>query len=192
MDPSRRHPHRHRAAHHRGRLRYGPLPGACPGRNRVTDAPDTAYGAMVPTTPRPAEPRSSEPPTAPEAHAEERLEGGNTTTVVRVADTVRRSVGPWTPAVHALLEHLHAVGFDGAPRVLGIDDLDREVLAYVDGEVGTLTPDRPLSPWFRGPDACRAIGRWISEFPATRHSASIRPTASPCGRTSTLEPVPSR
>lgn len=31
------------------------------------------------------------------------LDGGNVTTVVRVGDTVRRTAGPWTPAVHALL-----------------------------------------------------------------------------------------
>src|SRR5437879_2964164 len=54
---------------------------------------------------------------------EERLPGGNLSPrVVRVGATMRRPVGPWTPAVHALLNHLHAVGFDGAPRVLGLDD----------------------------------------------------------------------
>ena len=56
--------------------------------------------------------------------------------VVRVGDTVRRRTGPWTPAVHALLEHLAAVGFDGSPRLLGIDDEGREVLSYVDGVDG--------------------------------------------------------
>jgi len=35
--------------------------------------------------------------------------------VVRVGDTVRRPVGSWTPAVHALLNHLHRAGFRGAP-----------------------------------------------------------------------------
>ena len=42
--------------------------------------------------------------------------------VVRVGDTVRRPQGPWSPAVHALLRHFEAVGFDGAPRFLGIDE----------------------------------------------------------------------
>ncbi|MFC8849589.1 MULTISPECIES: hypothetical protein [unclassified Micromonospora] len=37
------------------------------------------------------------------------------------ADTVRRTPGPWTPSVHALLRHLEAVGFDGAPRARGFD-----------------------------------------------------------------------
>ncbi|TDC66325.1 aminoglycoside phosphotransferase family protein [Micromonospora sp. KC207] len=64
------------------------------------------------------------------------LTGGNVTAgVVRVGDTVRRRVGPWTPAVHALLEHLWSVGFRGAPRPLGIDEEGREVLTYAAGEV---------------------------------------------------------
>jgi hypothetical protein len=48
---------------------------------------------------------------------------------------VRRSTGPWTPAVHALLRHLKTTSFDGAPRVLGIDAQRREVLTYVPGHV---------------------------------------------------------
>jgi hypothetical protein len=51
------------------------------------------------------------------------------TEVERVGDTIRRGTGPWTPAVHALLRHLEAVGFDAAPRVLGFDEQGREVLA---------------------------------------------------------------
>ena len=54
---------------------------------------------------------------------EEPLRGGNVSAgVVRVGDTVRRPAGPHTPAVHALLAHLHGVGFRHAPRPLGIDD----------------------------------------------------------------------
>ncbi|MER5356474.1 aminoglycoside phosphotransferase family protein [Kitasatospora sp. NPDC002551] len=67
---------------------------------------------------------------------EERLTGGNATAgVVRVGDTVRRPAGPWTPAVHALLTHLHGVGFRAAPRPLGIDEQGREVLSFVPGRV---------------------------------------------------------
>lgn len=62
------------------------------------------------------------------------LRGGGIQPVVRLGRTVRRPVGPWTPAVHALLRHLEDVGFDGAPRVLGIDDAGREVLTYIEGE----------------------------------------------------------
>lgn len=56
--------------------------------------------------------------------------------VVRIGDTVRRPVQPWTPTVHALLRHLAMVGFDHAPRPLGIDDEGREVLTYIEGASG--------------------------------------------------------
>ena len=65
---------------------------------------------------------------------EERLEGGNVGGAVRVGDTVRRSAGPWTPAVHALLAHLEGTGFTGAPRPLGFDEQGREVLTFLEGE----------------------------------------------------------
>ncbi len=45
--------------------------------------------------------------------------------VVRIGDTVRRPVQPWTPAVHALLRHLETVAFTAAPRVLGFDEEGR-------------------------------------------------------------------
>ncbi|MFI7706517.1 aminoglycoside phosphotransferase family protein [Nonomuraea sp. NPDC049480] len=56
--------------------------------------------------------------------------------VVRVGDTVRRPVSASTPAVHALLRHLEAAGFAGAPRVVGVDELGREVLTYLPGATG--------------------------------------------------------
>jgi len=59
--------------------------------------------------------------------------------VVRIGDTTRRPVGPWTPAVHALLRYLEDVGFDGAPRVLGFDEAGREVLTYL--------PSDPTPAW---------------------------------------------
>src|SRR5215203_534988 len=75
---------------------------------------------------------------------------GTLSTLTKVGNTVRRSTGPWTPAVHALLRHLERAGFDGAPRVLGVDDRGREVLTYIPGEVPrTASPevatDRALS-----------------------------------------------
>ena len=56
--------------------------------------------------------------------------------VVRVGDTVRRQVGPHTPAVHALLRHFEQVGFEGAPRVVGIDERGREILLVRRGRGG--------------------------------------------------------
>ena len=61
--------------------------------------------------------------------------GRETPGVVRVGDTVRRPSGPNAPFVHALLRHLEAVGFSGAPRILGVDDRGREILTYLPGAV---------------------------------------------------------
>lgn len=52
---------------------------------------------------------------------------------IRIGRTVRRPTGPWTPAVHALLDHLAAEGLGGVPRVEGVDEEGREVLSYVEG-----------------------------------------------------------
>jgi hypothetical protein len=62
------------------------------------------------------------------------LRGGTLTPVVRAGDTVRRSTGFWSPAVHQLLRHLREAGFPGAPRFLGTDDQGREMLSFIDGE----------------------------------------------------------
>jgi Phosphotransferase enzyme family len=65
---------------------------------------------------------------------QQELLAGNVGGAVRIGDTVRRSTGPWTPAVHALLDHL-VTRVPGIPRVLGFDDLGREVLDYLPGRV---------------------------------------------------------
>jgi hypothetical protein len=75
-----------------------------------------------------------------------RLPGGNVAPVYRIGDTVRRVTGPWTPAVHALLRHLERAGFDGAPRVIGVDDEGREILSYIEGFV-PYAPDIPSEIW---------------------------------------------
>ena len=91
-----------------------------------------AQATFTPKVPAPFGPYvSAEPQTA-----EIPLLGGDVTEgVVRVGRTVRRPVRPHTPAVHALLRHLEGAGFDGAPRVLGIDAKNREVLTYLPGVV---------------------------------------------------------
>jgi hypothetical protein len=59
---------------------------------------------------------------------------GNVGGAVRVGDTVRRATGPWTEAVHALLDYL-STRVPGVPKVLGYDEHGREVLSYLDGRV---------------------------------------------------------
>lgn len=63
------------------------------------------------------------------------LHGGTHGPVVRVGDTVRRASRPSAAAIHALLRHLEAVGFDGAPRAIGFDTQGREVLSFIPGQV---------------------------------------------------------
>jgi hypothetical protein len=73
------------------------------------------------------------------------LSGGRVSgRVVRVGDIVYRPVGPWTPTVHAYLEHLEERGFGGAPRALGFDEQGREMLTFVEGVVAS------SSSWTRG------------------------------------------
>jgi hypothetical protein len=62
---------------------------------------------------------------------------GGPSRAARSGATVRRSAGPWTGTVHALLRHLEDVGFAGAPRVVG-DGFDAEgnsVLTFIEGDI---------------------------------------------------------
>ena len=63
------------------------------------------------------------------------LPGGtaNRGLVIRVGDTVLRPARRAWRATHALLAHLAAVGFDGAPRVLAAGAAT-EMLTYIDGQ----------------------------------------------------------
>lgn len=88
---------------------------------------------------------------------EEPLAGGMdpASRVVRVGDTVRRA--PGSTAVRALLRHLEDVGFDGAPRHLGLDEQGREVLSFVEGDV----PLPPYPPWALTDLALEDLGRLL-------------------------------
>jgi hypothetical protein len=66
---------------------------------------------------------------------EQSLAGGFVTAVVRAGDTVRRAQPEDAGYVHAVLGWFEREGWDGAPRFLGTDELDREVLSFIDGHV---------------------------------------------------------
>jgi hypothetical protein len=80
------------------------------------------------------------------ALTEEILPGGTTNTglVTRLGDTVRRPRRPTSGSTKALLDHLERVGFDGAPRYLGVDEKGREILTYIPGE-SMIEPHPPLA-----------------------------------------------
>jgi hypothetical protein len=110
----------------------------------------------------------------PDEESEILLVGGtaNRGQVVRVGDTVRRPQRPTGPATHALLRHLAGVGFTGAPRFLGIDELDREVLSYVPGIA--VTP--PFPEWALTDEALASVAalprvRTCGRRPRLRRSA---------------------
>ncbi|MCO1657196.1 phosphotransferase [Pseudonocardia humida] len=96
------------------------------------------------------------------AAAEIPLHGGtaNRGRVHRVGDTVRRPLRPTSAATHALLRHLQDVGFEGAPRVLGVDGEGREVLSYVPGEAVTA----PAPAWGLTDAALVSVGRLLRRF----------------------------
>ncbi len=73
------------------------------------------------------------------------LIGGNVTQVVRIGNTVHRVMGSWSSTVHDLLRYLEARGFNSSPRMLGIDEQGREVLTFIEGEVGNYP--LPLYMW---------------------------------------------
>lgn len=80
--------------------------------------------------------------------------------VVRAGTTVRRPMRATSPAVHALLRHLEAVGFDRAPRFLGIDERGRAILTYVEGVV----PTHPLPAYAVSDEALTAVARLLRRF----------------------------
>jgi len=79
---------------------------------------------------------------------------------VVVNGQVHRATGPWTPAIQVLLRHLEAVGFLGAPRVVGFDDSGREILTWVEGDV----PRRPWPPWMQADEALAGLGELVRRY----------------------------
>jgi hypothetical protein len=101
------------------------------------------------------------------------LSGGRMTSgIVRRGDRLLRPIGPWSPAVHEYLRHLEAAGFEGSPRVLGIED-NREVLTFIDGDVAVDPQWQPghghrLPPYARTDLALRGTAELLRKL----HSAA--------------------
>jgi len=82
---------------------------------------------------------------------------GVTQGIVRIGDTVRRPLRPFSLTVQAYLAHLREAGFTGAPLPLGVDEQGREVLSFVPGDV----PRNPLPPQTAGEEVLVALARLI-------------------------------
>lgn len=99
------------------------------------------------------------------------LPGSRLNRVVRIGETIRRQVGPWTPTVHALLRHVRAKGFMSAPEPLGIDDEGREVLSYIPG--ATTGDEIPWPAWVWEDDMLVEVGKATAAY--HRAVADFRP-----------------
>lgn len=84
---------------------------------------------------------------------------------VRIGDTVRRAAGSSRPGVTALLRHLEAVGFDGTPRHLGVDELGREIVSYIPGDVAL----PPYPAWAMTDEALADLGALLRRY----HDATL-------------------
>ncbi|GAA3594515.1 phosphotransferase [Nonomuraea rosea] len=118
------------------------------------------------------------------------LLGGDVTEgVVRAGETVRRTAGPNAPLVHALLHHLEAIGFAGAPRFLGFDAAGREVLTFVHGEVA----GRPRPAWLADEGRLASVGRLVRAYDDAAASfvppEGVRPAYGP-SETPGMPPAP--
>jgi Phosphotransferase enzyme family len=114
---------------------------------------------------------------------------GVTQGIVRIGDTVRRPLRPFSLTIQAYLAHLRDAGFTGAPLPLGVDEQGREVLSFVPGDV----PRNPLPPETAGDDVLIALARLIRAL----HEASagwVPPPGAVWGGTpaSTNRPVAAR
>jgi hypothetical protein len=90
------------------------------------------------------------------------LDGGftNAGLVTRVGDSVRRPRRSTSPATQALLDHLERVGFDGAPRYLGIDDRGREMLSFIPGQAAV----EPYPAWALTDEALLSVAELLRRY----------------------------
>lgn len=66
-----------------------------------------------------------------------------------MGDTVRRPPGPNPQLLREVLLHLERVGFDAAPRWLGVDEKGREILSWIPGK--TFTDRGRMHPYVGDP-----------------------------------------
>ncbi|MGE8081829.1 phosphotransferase [Peribacillus loiseleuriae] len=113
---------------------------------------------------------------------EEMLTGGNISNVYRLGDTVRRDLKANGTKIHKLLKHLESEGFDCAPKFLGIDEKDREILSFIEGEAGNY----PLKKYMWSNDTLKEIAKMlrlyhnaVSDFPIEESWQPIDNTPQP-------------
>jgi hypothetical protein len=93
------------------------------------------------------------------------LRGGNITGVIRAGEIVHRAMGPWSPTMHSFLRYLESQRFEGAPKFLGIDAQGREMLSFIEGEVGNYS----LSSYMWSDENVIEVARFLRRY----HDATI-------------------
>lgn len=76
-------------------------------------------------------------------HEAEPLAGGNMGVVTRIGSSVARPSGPWTPSVQQFMSELRSAGLATVPEPRGLADDGRELIEYIEGDVGTY----PMPSW---------------------------------------------
>jgi hypothetical protein len=89
------------------------------------------------------------------------LRGGvaNVGAVIRRGDVIQRPSTRHSEAIHELLHHLRADGFDGAPRPLELNGA-HERLEYIPGEV----PVPPFPPWWKTDQTLASTAELLRRF----------------------------
>ncbi len=85
--------------------------------------------------------------------------------VVRIGDTVRRPARPSSASVQAVLAHLRRAGLTCVPEPMGFDDLGRDVVGYLAGDVWH--DEIPEIAW--RPSTLATAGRMLREL----HDATL-------------------
>jgi len=83
--------------------------------------------------------------------------GRNTSEVVRVGDTVRRSRDRGSAFAAHLLGYLESVGYPHAPRYLGVDEHGRDILTYIPGQTTDHSSQRGDGAYARGASMLREL-----------------------------------
>jgi len=92
--------------------------------------------------------------------ADEILTGGRDGVILRHGDRVTRPAGRWSKAIHALLHHIRARGFDAAPLPYGFDDHGNEIVSFIEGTVSNY----PLSDAARSQTALVTAARLLRAY----------------------------
>lgn len=99
-------------------------------------------------------------------HEKTELVGGREGKIFKIGNLVSRPLNPWTPTIHAYLNHLHNQGIDFVPKPYSIDHKTGiEQVSFVEGEVCNY----PLNSAFASETALISAAKLLRKM----HDASV-------------------